>query len=182
MIISQASSGYSRTGLRTLVPALLTRMSTRPKCFMIRSTPWCTFSRSVTSRENPSDFRPSFRTADDTLFMSASFRPQIATSAPAFASASAATSPSPLELPVTIATFPVRSNIFRSIALTSRCPSHRDHDADGIVDFSIQGVEPSVDILQRYRSGNGRRKIELPGNHERRELFDLRNGETVRPQ
>ena len=104
----QASSGSSSSARPSEdMPALFTRMSILPSC----STTWPTnasiSSTRVTSTLPKSDRRPSAASSPRRAWPSSSSRSQIATSAPASASASAICRPSPRAPPVTMATWPV---------------------------------------------------------------------------
>src|SRR5688572_15059508 len=100
-----SSSEYSSGRLRTLMPALLTRISRRPSRFAASST---------IARQLASSFRSaSSATAPGRLCSAAAFlalsRPAIATLAPAAASPCAMARPMPPLPPVTSAVLPLRS-------------------------------------------------------------------------
>ncbi len=97
-----SSSENCSRGLRSVMPALLTRTSTGPS----RATPAATASSSVTS--NGAATAPSISAARASA--ASAERPLIATRAPAAASARASARPSPRVEPVTSAVRPVRSN------------------------------------------------------------------------
>src|SRR2546425_2028385 len=104
-ISSQPSFVTSRKlRLGRLMPALFTRMSTRPWRLWIPAAAFATCALSPTSQATDSPF---------TLFSAclsvASLRPEMTTLAPAFAISAAAARPMPEPPPVTHATLPLRS-------------------------------------------------------------------------
>ncbi len=112
---SQSDSPSCSIGPRMLMPALLTRMSSRPRPSTTRATMSSTWAATATSAATPSVLRPlAFAISSATRWAAAPSRAEIATSAPASASASAIARPRPLVPPVTSATRPSSRN--RSIA------------------------------------------------------------------
>ena len=104
-------SGVSRVaGTAVPIPALLTRMSTRPSSAIAASTSAVHDSGSLTSVVTVRARRPVSRTCSAVCSSSSVRRAPRATSAPASASAWAKATPSPLEAPVTTATLPSSRN------------------------------------------------------------------------
>src|SRR5262245_20854413 len=91
-------------------PALLIRMSMRPKAATVRSTTSCTWPLSDTSQMAPSTAKPRDRMAATVGVSHSSRRAHSINLAPASARPSAISCPRPREPPVTIATRPVKSN------------------------------------------------------------------------
>ena len=106
----QSSHVTSSAGLRTLHPALFTRMSTRPKAASAASAMAAILTSSRTSNSTATARRP-ICSISVTNALRSSFRRLVTTrSAPARASARPNVCPSPRLAPVTTATCPVRSN------------------------------------------------------------------------
>jgi len=124
---SQASSGKSTAGARTVVPALLTRMSTEPQAAKTSAT---TCSRKARWDMSPRKARTGAPKAAISAQVSSGIALLLrtATRAPASARATAAARPMPREAPVTMAAFPSRRKRFiwrapgRSTRGCGRCP------------------------------------------------------------
>src|SRR6478672_13612967 len=105
------------------MPALFTRISTRPCLAMAPETTNSTLAGSVTSRLTASALPP-----DNVIVeaVSSAFEPRAAatTMAPCDASVFATAAPIPRDAPVTMATFPERL-----IILSARLAPRRDHPA-----------------------------------------------------
>src|SRR4051812_71446 len=97
-------------GLRMLMPALLTRISIRPSSRITRAVMAATASLSVTSATTEIALAPACASSATAACDFASLRPTIATAAPAAANPRAIPSPMPPLPPVTMATWPQRSN------------------------------------------------------------------------
>jgi len=107
----QSSSRISWNGARMLIPALLTRMSTRPSSSMQVRTADSTDARSATSAGADRTFRPVAEAISSAAARSSpAVRAISTTSAPASAKVRAISLPRPLLPPVTIAARPVNSN------------------------------------------------------------------------
>src|SRR5581483_3813734 len=122
--VCHSSTVYSSGRLRMFVPALLTRMSSRPK----RSTAFWTISRHEasdrTSTLTMSARAPAAPSSFTASVLLPTFRAASTTAAPARASPRAIPRPIPPFPPVTIATLPVRSKSFMwSISLWRSRPS-----------------------------------------------------------
>jgi hypothetical protein len=110
------SSGLSRVaGAAVPMPALLTRMSTRPNSATVASTSAWQSSGLATSVRTAMARRPARSTACCVSASRSTRRAPSATSAPASASARAKTAPSPEDAPVTIATRPSSRNMSRIV-------------------------------------------------------------------
>ena len=105
----QSSHVTSTAFLRTLHPALLTRMSIRGYAFAASLTIARMLSSQRTSSASGTARRPIDSTSAWNGFSDSGVRLVITRSAPARASARAKVCPSPRLAPVTMATFPVRS-------------------------------------------------------------------------
>src|SRR5665213_2088937 len=118
MMLFHSSSESRCGGLRTVMPALLTRMSMRPSSRLTRSTMAATAALSVTSVMTEIAFTPCCRSSATASFDFASLRATIAIAAPASANPRAMPRPIPPLPPVTIATLPVRSNSFAVMSIS----------------------------------------------------------------
>ena len=107
---SQSFSLKSTASARRIRPALLTRMSSRPRPSMVSATTRATGSTLIRLASMLTKRRPSARTFS--AVSSAGTMPAPAISAPAAASATAIPWPSPVLAPVTKATLPSRLNGF----------------------------------------------------------------------
>src|SRR5215211_2347514 len=101
-----SSTGASSTGPSSIVPALFTKVSSRPSSATVRSTTPPASSSSVRSAPSESAVPPSALIVSVSVSKRSVRRAARATAAPRLASASAAASPIPLEAPVTSATVP----------------------------------------------------------------------------
>ena len=88
------------------MPALFTRMSIRPRSFLIRSNEALTSAALVTSQRIDIALRPSARTSFTTDSALASWMSGMAMSAPSFAMHKTIPRPMPAPPPVTTATLP----------------------------------------------------------------------------
>ena len=123
---SQLASSNSSTGLRMLIPALLTRMSMRPNSPMTDWTMASTCWESVTSTVIPRVCRPVASAMAAALFCAFScWRLVTATLAPASARAWAITNPNPRFPPVINATRPSSLNASRYIEFCSPFGSYQ---------------------------------------------------------
>ena len=121
-----AVSSSVRSPLAPRLPALLIRISTRPKRDWQASTIAWQFSSTVKSTENASHTPPACRAAAQVSSNFSMRRPTTRTEVPASASASAQARPIPLPPPVTIAVRPVKSNHSAGfIAHPPRCAAAR---------------------------------------------------------
>ena len=119
--MSQSASVSSSIGPRLLTPALFTRMSIGPSSASTSDTSRVTCSASITSAANPRARRPVAAAISDAADSHASReRPEIATSAPASASACAMTRPSPRAPPVTSARRPSNRKRSRMFGMSLR--------------------------------------------------------------
>src|ERR1700686_677776 len=108
--LSHSAISSACGGLRILMPALLTRMSIRPRSRTVRSTMAATASLSVTSVATEIALTPRALSSATAAINFVSWPPRTAISAPASASPCAMPRPMPPLPPVTIATLPPRSN------------------------------------------------------------------------
>src|SRR6266404_8661629 len=104
MTVCQSASLVSRSGLRTMIPALLTRMSRRSR----RAIAAPVAAPSATSKGRMPALAPPARSSAARASSVSGWRPLSSSSAPAAASAWAIAQPSPREAPVTSATLPAR--------------------------------------------------------------------------
>lgn len=125
---SQSASTICSVGCGRLLPALLTRMSTRPIAASALSASRRTFSRCVMSATKwaTRTLVPAWISASAAT-SSSSWRLEMTTLAPAWAKPRAMALPSPLLPPVTRATRPVRSKSWRFIIIRRSC----DRDCKG---------------------------------------------------
>ena len=107
----QVSGGISTAGMRRMMPALATRISSWPQRFSISLKPASTAFGSVTSKAQAVVSMPKSRKRCCAVASFAGSRPLMMTRAPASASPRARPKPIPWLDPVTSAFFPVRSNI-----------------------------------------------------------------------
>ena len=115
----QSSQLTSTAGLRTLQPALFTRMSILPKAATASSAICLMLASSRTSSETMATLRPSSRISWANGSQSSFLRAVMIRSAPARASARPKYCPSPRLAPVTSATLPVRSKKFFTMVVAS---------------------------------------------------------------
>src|SRR6266478_2988834 len=106
------SSRISSTGAPQDVPALLIKMSIRPKLETVASTTAFTWSGILTSQPRANVFTPSCFNSSAARSQRSFFRAHSTTFAPISAKPSAIWRPSPTEPPVMIATRPLRSSSF----------------------------------------------------------------------
>src|SRR3981189_3613295 len=117
MIVFHSSSAYSSGCLRMLVPALLTRISSRPNFFTAALISARHDSAVVTSTATASALAPAAASFLTAAALFASSRPAMTIAAPASARPCAMPKPMPPLPPVTTATRPLRSKSAISIAL-----------------------------------------------------------------
>ncbi len=110
--VAQSSAEYSVAAARRIVPALLTRISSWPKCSIVFSINRRGVSLSPRSPVKEKAFRPALVTAAQ-LASGACVLPWQATFAPASASAIAMAAPNPVDAPVTKAALPSSLNVSR---------------------------------------------------------------------
>ena len=116
MTASQSASDRSWIGPRMLIPALLIRMSARPSELSMSAASFSTSAALVTSASNAAARRPvCLVICAAASSHAARERPEIATSAPASASAVAMVRPRPRAPPVTSATRPSRRKASRML-------------------------------------------------------------------
>src|SRR5665647_2074111 len=118
IIASQSASVTSRASWLAPRPALLTRMSMRPRSATRRCTAGSMLARSVTSSSTATARPPATRTCSTRPVTSAAERAPAATVAPAAARARTRSCPMPREAPVTRATWSERSKVGCSIRST----------------------------------------------------------------
>ena len=103
---SHSSTGASTTGPRSITPALLTRMSSRPWLATVCATAASAAARSVTSASITDALAPPAPSSSASALSRSPRRATSVTAAPSAASRRAVASPMPLDAPVTIATVP----------------------------------------------------------------------------
>src|SRR3954462_3800892 len=140
----QSSQVISSAGLRTLHPALLTRMSIRPKAAWASSPIWRMLASSRTSRARPATLRPSPSISRAKASVSSFLRAVMIRSAPARARARPKYCPRPRLAPVTRATRPDRSKKFFTMGL----PVRLEEDLHQAGLLAVQPLEPAGPILQ----------------------------------
>ena len=109
--MAHSASVYSCGAFRIVVPALFTSMSTRPSSCRVSLTIETTEASSATSTPIPIARAPRLWSSDTARWVFSSSRAETTTDAPELASPFAMPSPIPPLPPVTIATFPLRSNM-----------------------------------------------------------------------
>src|SRR5216684_1928481 len=114
------SSRISSTGAPQDVPALLIKMSIRPKLETVASTTACTSLEFFTSQPRAKVFTPTCLNSSAACSQRSFLRAQSTTLAPISAKPSAIWRPSPTEPPVMIATRPLRSSSFLIFIRNSR--------------------------------------------------------------
>src|SRR5205807_1119171 len=142
----QSSTAMVATGATQARPALFTRMSMRPSSAFVRSTIARTSSGLVTSQRKPSARTPSAASSAAVCAQRSALRAQSTMSAPISASALAICRPSPLPPPVTMATFPPRSN---SSLVRIGSPSLGRGDNAGSRVAPVPAFAPSPDVHER---------------------------------
>src|SRR5690348_3582329 len=133
--VCHSSSASASTGLRMLIPALFTTISMRPQRCAVWATSASTECALVTSTSIASASLPILFNSRTALADLSALRPATTTRAPARASPFAMPNPMPPLPPVTMATFPFKSNM--------RCSSLRlflQHDHFEIVRGQHQRV------------------------------------------
>src|SRR3990172_3569892 len=155
--VCHSSTEYSWGCFRMLVPALFTRMSSRPK----RSTAFCTSSRHEASRRTStataSAFAPRAWSSFTAASLFAALRAATTTAAPACASPRAMPRPIPPFPPVTMATRPVRSKSFIAPCLLSSL------DAQPGIEGVAQAVAEQVQAEPREGEGQPREQAHPEG-------------------
>src|SRR6266478_3955633 len=137
---SKSSSRASSARLLGPKPALLTRISSRPKRATVSSTAREIWSRCSTSICNGNASRPVFSISRARLLPVFTSRNPRATLAPAFASASEMARPRPRAAPVTSATWPVssnRGNPFMNTPRSVNSPSLPRSGATSLYQFAL---------------------------------------------
>src|SRR5262245_30152589 len=141
--VSQSAAVNSTAGRRTVVPALLIRMSSRPRSATARSIrpgipSRCWRSIGWTTARRPT---PSIDAA--TCWSAALSRLASTTSQPAAARARAAAAPMPRLAPVTMATLPRRSGV--APAMRPRLPARAPGRQTPGIDAVLRGLAPDED-------------------------------------
>src|SRR5215468_2951786 len=166
-----SASDSSCGTLRMLIPALLTRMSSRPRRATVSATILRHWVSSATLTSSTTVLTPSWASSAAAASAFLTLRPAMATVAPAWARPRAMPRPMPPLPPVTTATLPVRSKSFMAGSLLSVL-----HAKPG-----IEGVAEAVAEQVQAQAGQGERQAREQADPERLADDVLPTGDHVPP-